>query len=52
MTHTYKGIKIDKVYAYGYYYYRLRSEANKPLRDQLLYTTLKAAKKSIEEKGN
>ena len=52
MTHVYKGIKIDKVYAHGYYYYRLRSEANKPSRYQRLYTTLKDAKKSIDEGGN
>ena len=51
MTHTYKGIKIDKVYAYGYMYYRLRSEANKPLRDQTLHTTLKSAKQSIDNGG-
>ena len=52
MTHTYKGIKIDKVYAYGYYYYRLRSEANKPLRDQVLHTTLKCAKQAIDGGAN
>ena len=52
MTHTYKDIKIDKVYAYGYFYYRFRSEANKPLRDQRLFTTLKSAKQTIDNGGN
>lgn len=51
MTHVYKGSKIDKVYAYGYWYYRLRSEANKLLRDQILHTTLKSAKQSIDKEA-
>ena len=51
MTHIYKGIKIDKVYMYGHYYYRLREESNKPDRDQRLHTTLKSAKQFIDNGG-
>ncbi len=52
MTHIYKGIKIDKVYRYGYWYYMLRTEASKPDRDQILHTTLKRAKQYIDNGGN
>lgn len=42
-THTYKGIKIFKVYAYGYYYYRVKGE-------KYLHSTLRSAKLFVDEK--